>query len=130
MMDWFLKWEPISQLVLGKSAAAVPQPAGLGVLLVTSAGTAPRANCHMRIPASRHSTAMTLPPSELTAVPKVLEGHVALVTGAASGIGRAIAQRLAAEGAHIVIADLNAEGGQTVADDLVKARGERRATSR
>ncbi|GHF37368.1 rhamnulose-1-phosphate aldolase/alcohol dehydrogenase [Deinococcus metalli] len=61
--------------------------------------------------------------------PKVLEGHVALVTGAASGIGRAIAQRLAAEGAHIVIADLNADGGQTVADDLVKARGYRRATS-
>lgn len=65
----------------------------------------------------------------LKPAPKALDGHVALVTGAASGIGRAIAQRLAADGAHVVIADLNAEGGKTVADDLVKARGFRRATS-
>ncbi|GGJ66851.1 bifunctional aldolase/short-chain dehydrogenase [Deinococcus aquiradiocola] len=65
----------------------------------------------------------------LKPAPKALEGHVALVTGAASGIGRAIASRLAADGAHIVIADLNADGGQTVADDLVKTRGFRRATS-
>ncbi|WP_295817783.1 bifunctional aldolase/short-chain dehydrogenase [uncultured Deinococcus sp.] len=65
----------------------------------------------------------------LKPAPKALEGHVALVTGAASGIGRAIAARLAQDGAHIVIADLNADGGQTVADDLTKARGFRRATS-
>ncbi|MEF2278428.1 bifunctional rhamnulose-1-phosphate aldolase/short-chain dehydrogenase, partial [Deinococcus sp. YIM 134068] len=61
--------------------------------------------------------------------PKVLEGHVALVTGAASGIGRAIARRLAQDGAHVVIADLNAEGGAEVAGELTKARGYRRATS-
>ncbi|WP_412026699.1 bifunctional aldolase/short-chain dehydrogenase [Deinococcus yunweiensis] len=65
----------------------------------------------------------------LKPAPKALEGHVALVTGAASGIGRAIAARLAQDGAHIVIADLNADGGQTVAADLTKARGFRRATS-
>lgn len=65
----------------------------------------------------------------LKPAPKDLEGHVALVTGAASGIGRAIANRLAANGAHIVIADLNADGGKTVADDITKARGFRRATS-
>lgn len=65
----------------------------------------------------------------LKPAPKVYEGHVALVTGAASGIGRAIARRLAQDGAHIVIADLNADGGAEVAGELVKTRGYRRATS-
>ncbi|TSA88057.1 bifunctional aldolase/short-chain dehydrogenase [Deinococcus detaillensis] len=65
----------------------------------------------------------------LKPAPKALEGHVALVTGAASGIGRAIAHRLAADGAHIVIADLNADGGKTVAEEVNKQRGQRRATS-
>ncbi len=41
-----------------------------------------------------------------------LEGKVAVITGAASGMGRATAARFAAEGASIVIADLNAEGGE------------------
>ncbi|BDP44055.1 putative oxidoreductase YuxG (plasmid) [Deinococcus aetherius] len=61
--------------------------------------------------------------------PRVLEGHVALVTGAASGIGRAIARRLAQDGAHVVIADLNAEGGEQVATEITGERGYRRATS-
>ncbi len=65
----------------------------------------------------------------LKPAPKALEGHVAFVTGAASGIGRAIAHRLAADGAHIVIADLNADGGQSVADEVTKGRGHRRATA-
>jgi meso-butanediol dehydrogenase/(S,S)-butanediol dehydrogenase/diacetyl reductase len=46
---------------------------------------------------------------------KRFEGKSALVTGAASGIGRASANRLGSEGAALVLADINLEGGETVA---------------
>ncbi|MBK3573337.1 bifunctional aldolase/short-chain dehydrogenase [Streptomyces sp. MBT65] len=50
--------------------------------------------------------------------PKPLATRVALVTGAGSGIGKAIARRLVDEGACVVIADLNAENAASVAEDL------------
>src|SRR5262249_10497795 len=41
-----------------------------------------------------------------------LDGKVAIITGSASGIGRGTATRFAGEGAAVVIADLNLEGGE------------------
>ncbi|MCE4547174.1 MULTISPECIES: 3-hydroxybutyrate dehydrogenase [unclassified Caballeronia] len=52
-----------------------------------------------------------------------LQGKVALVTGAASGIGEQTARKLAADGAAVVIADLNIANAQKVADSIVEAGG-------
>jgi NAD(P)-dependent dehydrogenase (short-subunit alcohol dehydrogenase family) len=50
--------------------------------------------------------------------PKPLATRIAFVTGAGSGIGKAIAHRVAAEGACVVVADLNLDNAQQVADEL------------
>ena len=47
-----------------------------------------------------------------------LDGRVAVITGAASGIGRASARRFAAEGAHVVVADLDEAGGPALAEEI------------
>jgi len=52
-----------------------------------------------------------------------LQNKVALVTGAASGIGEQCARKLASLGADVVIADLNLENAQKVADSIVAAGG-------
>lgn len=52
-----------------------------------------------------------------------LEGKVAVVTGAASGFGEAISQRFAAEGAAVVVADMNADGAAKVSDGIIDGGG-------
>ncbi|PYN85402.1 MAG: bifunctional rhamnulose-1-phosphate aldolase/short-chain dehydrogenase [Candidatus Rokuibacteriota bacterium] len=65
---------------------------------------------------------LTLAPPE-----KELARRIALVTGGGSGIGRAVAKKLAAEGAHVVIGDLDGATARRTADEIVAAVGAGRA---
>ena len=67
-------------------------------------------------PLERYKLAQAPPRGELA-------GRIAVVTGGGSGIGRATARRLAELGAHVVVADLNAESAAAVADEIVAAHG-------
>jgi NAD(P)-dependent dehydrogenase (short-subunit alcohol dehydrogenase family) len=53
-----------------------------------------------------------------------LDGKVALITGAGTGIGRATAQLFAREGARVVVAEVNAEAGEQTAQLIVQAGGQ------
>ena len=54
----------------------------------------------------------------------LLSNKSAIVTGAASGIGRSVAELYAANGASVIIADLDEKGGQETVDMIVKAGGQ------
>ncbi|MBL0884928.1 3-hydroxybutyrate dehydrogenase [Myceligenerans indicum] len=56
--------------------------------------------------------------SEPNASAPTLQGRKALVTGGASGIGKAIARELAARGAHVTVADVSADGAKAAADEI------------
>ena len=58
---------------------------------------------------------------------KELSRRVALVTGGAHGIGRAIATRLATEGAHVVVADIDEKGAWALSEELNTFNGQGRA---
>ena len=73
-------------------------------------------------PLERYKLAQAPSPGELS-------GRIALVTGGASGIGRASARLLADRGAHVVVADLNEPGANAVADEIVETCGFRRAVA-
>ncbi len=51
-------------------------------------------------------------------MPNELDGRVAVVTGGARGIGRATVERFVAEGAHVVVADIDADAGHAAAEAL------------
>ena len=60
--------------------------------------------------------AASAPPTPSTM--SLLAGKIAIITGAASGIGRAGAHAFAAAGATVVVADIDAEGGERVAQEI------------
>ena len=55
---------------------------------------------------------------------KSLQNKVAIVTGGGSGIGKAISLLYAAEGAKVVVSDINEAHGNAVADEIKKNGGE------
>lgn len=54
---------------------------------------------------------------------KRLKGKIALITGSAAGIGRAIAETFAAEGANVAVSDVNIDGAQKTAAEIASASG-------
>ena len=65
--------------------------------------------------------------SDYKQLSRSVKGLTVLVTGAASGMGRATARVFAAEGANVAVTDLTAEGTRTVADEITASGGKAKA---
>jgi 3-oxoacyl-[acyl-carrier protein] reductase len=65
--------------------------------------------------------------SDYKQLSRSVKGLTVLVTGAASGMGRATARVFAAEGANVAVTDLTAEGTRTVADEITASGGRAKA---
>src|SRR5437660_5213358 len=70
-----------------------------------------------------HRPTDTVSLRELNAETFRLYGRMAVITGAASGIGRAIAHKFAANGASVCLLDINRKHAETVADEITSAGG-------
>src|SRR5690349_15625659 len=64
---------------------------------------------------------------EFRQLSRSVKGLTVLVTGAASGMGRATARVFAAEGANVAVTDLSADGTRTVADEIIASGGKAKA---
>ncbi len=65
--------------------------------------------------------------SDFKELSRSVKGLTALVTGAASGMGRATARVFAAEGANVAVTDFNLEGAQAVAEEIAASGGSAKA---
>jgi rhamnulose-1-phosphate aldolase/alcohol dehydrogenase len=83
----------------------------------------PRALCDFEYWPMENFKLTLLPPE------KELSRRIALVTGAAGGIGRAVAERLAAEGAMVILTDIDSEKTRMAADAINQKAGERNAVA-
>src|ERR1700760_2111518 len=86
-----------------------------------SSSCIPAASLAPPVPPARRATRIVSWPSKggQSMLPGMrLDGRKALVTGGASGIGAAIAERLAAEGAEVWVGDVNVEGAEKIAGEV------------
>ncbi len=68
-----------------------------------------------------HATGLAQPRPATSATPPPASQRVALVTGSTDGLGREVARRLAAEGAHVIVHGRNAERGKALVDAITAA---------
>jgi len=113
-------------------AEGARQGAGHGVVVVEAGAIDPRAAASWLGPGREHIDMVTVPGLGTFAVDRSrregrVGGKVALVTGAAQGFGLAIAEGLVAQGASVVLADLNSKLADAEAARLAAAHGTGRA---